>query len=134
MEGSNDVTNDSRSIQPAIDNLRVMVKTAKSRGVKPYLGTIPPKDPTRCYLSRCAGAQLVGPFNDQLKSMASSENVPVVDVNDALRTDIGKYIGFDGLHPTVEGYAKIADTFFTAIMKTLEVPTNTPITARARAR
>ena len=36
-------------------------------------------------------------------------------------------IGPDGLHPSADGYAKIADLFFTAIKQTLETPsTSTP--------
>jgi lysophospholipase L1-like esterase len=107
-----------------------MVREARSRGVKPYLATIPPKKMSG---ERSNGWGLVQPFNDQLKSMAFSENVPVVDVYDALNSNINMYIGDDGLHPKVDGYAKIADTFFAAIVKTLEVPTNTT-TARARVR
>ena len=131
MEGSNDTLDkDSRKIQPAIDNLRNIVRTAKSRGVKPYLATLPPKNPNGCCpINRGGGSALVQPFNDQLKSMAFSENVPVVDVYDALNSDVARYIGPDGLHPTVQGYAKIADTFFAAIMKTLEVPTSGTVRA-----
>jgi len=32
------------------------------------------------------------------------------------------YVGFDGLHLTADGYAKVADTFFTALKATLERP------------
>jgi lysophospholipase L1-like esterase len=120
MEGTNDVGGqDALLFSPAIANLRKMVREAKNRGVKPYIATIPPKKMSG---SRSFGWALVPTFNDLLKSMASSENVPVVDVYDALYPQIGDYIGDDGLHPTAAGYAKIADTFFAAIMETLEVP------------
>jgi lysophospholipase L1-like esterase len=61
----------------------------------------------------------VSGFNDNVRGLAAAENVPLVDVyqgfggNQAL-------IGPDGLHPSADGYAKIADLFFSAIKQTIE--------------
>ena len=112
--------------------MRQMLRNAKGRGVQPYLATIPPENPSGCCPPRGGASQMVPGFNDQLRSLAASENVPLVDVYQALNTAVGTYIGFDGLHPTAPGYAKMADTFFTSIMQTLEVPTATTL-ARRRA-
>jgi lysophospholipase L1-like esterase len=74
----------------------------------------------------------VAPFNDRLRELAASEGIVLVDVYAALNTDTGKYVGFDGLHLTQDGYAKVADTFFTALKTALERPAPTSlIPARA---
>jgi lysophospholipase L1-like esterase len=123
MDGANDlIEGDQRKVGPAIGNLQFMVRDAKSRGMKVFVATLPPQDPLACCPRRGSGAGLVGPFNDALRSMASAENVPVVDVNSAFNGDTRTLIDFDGLHPTAAGYQKIADTFMKAISETLEVP------------
>jgi lysophospholipase L1-like esterase len=121
MEGSNDVTDrDSRLLSTSIANLRQMLRTAKGRGLRPYLATIPPQNPNG--FRGAFGAGLVPAFDDQVRSLAASENVPLVDVYQTLNADIGKFIGPDGLHPSIAGYAKIADLFFASITQTLEAP------------
>jgi lysophospholipase L1-like esterase len=40
----------------------------------------------------------------------------------ALATDLTRYIGVDGLHPTEAGYQRMADEFFVRIRATLETP------------
>jgi hypothetical protein len=37
------------------------------------------------------------------------------------------YLGPDGLHPSGDGYAKIADLFFTAIKSTLETSSSSGV-------
>lgn len=128
MEGSNDVTDRDITLLPAaIANLRQMLRTAKGRGLRPYLATIPPQNPKG--FRGAFGAGLVPAFDNQIRSLAASESVPLVDVYQALNTDINTFIGPDGLHPTVAGYAKIADVFFASIMQTLEVPAATTVRA-----
>jgi len=123
MEGANDLlTADQQKIGPAASNMQFMVRDAKSRGMKVYVGTLPPQDPLACCPRRGSGAGLVGPFNDSLRSMASAEGVPLVDVNSAFNGDTKTLIDFDGLHPTAAGYQKIADTFLKSISETLDVP------------
>jgi lysophospholipase L1-like esterase len=118
MEGSNDLADRDDTVVPAaVSNLRQMVGDAKSRGIRPYLATIPPQDPAGW---RGGGAELVPGFNDRVRALASDESVPLVDVYKALNGDLAVCIGPDGLHPTVQGYAKIADTFFVSIQATLE--------------
>src|SRR5262245_12235803 len=122
MDGANDlIEGDSRKIGPAIGNIQFMVRDAKSRGMKVYLGTLPPQDPLACCPRRGSGAALVNPYNDGIRSMASAEGVALVDVNSAFNGDTKTLIDFDGLHPTAAGYQKIADTFLKSITETLEV-------------
>lgn len=124
MEGSNDLSDrDSRLEAAAITNLGRMVRDAKSRGVRPYLATVPPMISNT---ARGLAWSLVPGFNDQIRSLAAAEGITLVDVYGALNTAPTQYIGFDGLHPNETGYAKIAETFFTALKATLD---NTPATS-----
>jgi lysophospholipase L1-like esterase len=134
MEGSNDVTKQDDKIFPAaISVLRQMIGDAQSRQMIPFLATIPPMNPSGCCPDRGRAAALVPEFNDDVRALAASQNVTLVDVYAALAPDVPTYIGPDGLHPTLAGYAKIADTFFGAIEQTLEQtqnPTATPASFR----
>jgi lysophospholipase L1-like esterase len=122
MEGSNDLS-EGQSIEPSvIAGLRQMIDTARGRGIRPFLATIPPMNPDGF---RGRSAPLVPGFDDQVRSLATSQNVPLVDIYAALNTDIATYIGADGLHPTSAGFAKMADTFFASIKSNLEISAGT---------
>jgi len=123
MEGTNDLYDrDDRIVPAAIDGLRQMIQDAKGKSIRPYLATIPPMDPSAC-VPVCRGLawSLVAGFNDNVRALATSENVPLVDVYQGFNGNLG-LLGPDGLHPDAEGYVKIADLFFAAIKQTLEVP------------
>jgi len=133
MEGSNDLGDGFASA--AIASLRSMVRDAKSRGVKPFIATIPPMDGSSCCPRRGSAAPLVPGFNDQIRGIASDEGIPLVDVYAALSSSVSQYIGADGLHPNDAGYAKIGETFFNTVKASLEVTgtslrTVTPAAAR----
>ena len=59
-------------------------------------------------------------IDDQIRALAASEGVPLVDVYQAFGGDVTTLIGFDGLHPTALGYHRIADTFLASVKATLE--------------
>jgi lysophospholipase L1-like esterase len=121
MEGANDVSDrDPRIFDDVMNSLRLMLRDATSRGVRPYLATIPPQVPggSRSVLSW----PLVAPFNDRVRALAASEGVTLVDVYANLVTNTGLYINNDGEHLTEAGYAKIADVFFAVLRSTLERP------------
>jgi lysophospholipase L1-like esterase len=134
MEGSNDLSDrDSRLIPPAIANLRTMIRDAKSRNVRSYLATVPPMVPGR---PRALAWSLVPELNTNIRSLAGSEGVTLVDIEAGFGSSFDQYIGFDGLHPNEAGYAKIAELFFSAIKSTLEAqpsliaPTAVPLVHR----
>jgi len=130
MEGSNDVNQRDSSVEgAALANLGSMLRDARSRGIRPYLATIPPMVPG---LLRSLGAALVPAFNDQIRALAASQGVTLVDVYNALNVAPTQYIGFDGLHPNADGYALIADTFFNSLKATLEVTSLRPTLAPTR--
>jgi len=120
MEGSNDIFGgDTTKIAPAISNLRTMLRYAKSASVRPYLATVPPMNPAgpRGRLGYAA----VPPLNDQIRTLATSEAVTLVDVNLAFGGNL-TLLSADGLHPNAAGYELIARTFFTSLRSTLELP------------
>jgi lysophospholipase L1-like esterase len=133
MEGSNDLmlaTRDSFVLERAAVRLRQMVGDAKSRGIRPFLATIPPMNPAGSR-GKDWGADLVPGFNDRIRSVAAAENVTLVDVYQGFGGNLA-LLSADGLHPNTDGYQKIADVFFAAIKSTLEVttPAPSPLTRR----
>ena len=136
MEGANDIADrDSRTMQRALDAVRSMVQIAKGRGLKVFLATLPPQNPNGCCPNRGLSATMVVPYDDGLRAIAGSENVPLVDVYQAFGGDTTTLVDFDGLHPTAAGYQVIADTFFASIKQNLEqrpatVPVLTPFARR----
>jgi lysophospholipase L1-like esterase len=120
MEGANDLGKGAGIEPAAIAGLSSMIAHARVHGVRPYLATIPPEFDGCCPMDRGSAHLLVPGFNDLVRGLAVQQAVPLVDVYTALNTNVTGYIGPDGLHPTADGYAKIADTFFTVIKNTLE--------------
>jgi lysophospholipase L1-like esterase len=119
MEGANDLADrDDRVTSSVTSSIRSMIGDARSRNVRPFLATIPPEVPG----PRALAWSLVAPFNDELRALAASEGVTLVDVYAALNVNTGLYVAGDGLHLTEAGYAKVADVFFTALKTTLERP------------
>lgn len=130
MEGTNDLqkahsassaSNAEVILSTAAAGLRQMVRDAKAAGARPLLATLAPMNPagTRGQLY---GWELVSGFNERIAQIASLEQVPLVDVNKAFAGNLA-LLGFDGVHPTADGYKLIADTFFAAIKSNLETTT-----------
>jgi lysophospholipase L1-like esterase len=126
MEGSNDLYNgyrDSAVVDAGFAGIQRMVRAAKTAGLVPFLATVPPMNAVACTpLCRGFAAPLVPGFDDRIRALAQSENVPLVDVYKAFNGDM-TLLSQDGLHPNASGYARIADTFFQSIKGTLEQPT-----------
>lgn len=133
IEGANDLSkasflgeNPMTAIAPTVAGLRTMVRDAFSRGVKAVIvGSLTPQNPA----GRNGGeAAYIVPFNDQLRLMTLGEGASYVDLYTALNADINTYIGPDGLHPTAQGYQKIAQTFFDQLKLLFEHPGTTTST------
>ena len=127
MEGSNDIFGGTGGnplgIPPAIANLRRMVQDARSRGMRVFLATIPPANPAGARgLTRY---QAIPPLNAEIRTLAVSEGVPLVDVFNAFNNNF-TYLSVDGLHPNADGFALIASTFYDAIRRELETTTLVP--------
>jgi lysophospholipase L1-like esterase len=126
MEGTNDIFyGDPAGVDIAINGnppgssgLSLMVSTARNRGLRVFLATVPPMVPGG---ARACGNRLVVPLNDRIRSLAASQGVTLVDVYAGMGSAFSQYIGPDGLHPNVAGYDNIATTFFNVLKTTLEV-------------
>jgi lysophospholipase L1-like esterase len=129
LEGANDLGKDSSVVLPAALNVTTMIRTGKARGLRVFVGTLPPQSLTApsgsgpSCIARNGGAGLVVQYNTAMKVVAGQEGVTLVDVYQAFNGDVTTLIDCDGLHPTAAGYDVIAETFFKAIKQTLEVPT-----------
>jgi lysophospholipase L1-like esterase len=119
-EGVNDLAGGQpASITPMIDALRAMVRQAKNRGVLVFLTTLPPE---RAGGANASALPAIPEANNQIRLLALSEHVTLVDLFAGLGGSPDPYIDTDGLHPNEIGYQKIAQLFFDAIRATLEVP------------
>lgn len=119
MDGYNDLsTLGEAGIDPAIAAINDMVKDARFRGARVFLATLTPPP---VGVNRGIGNITIVRFNDKLKAMAKGENAVLVDVYAALAPDPNRYNSADGRHLSVEGYRKVAETFFAAIQAELEV-------------
>jgi lysophospholipase L1-like esterase len=121
MEGSNDIYGGTGGnplgIPPAIANLRRMIGVARTSNVRVFLATVPPMNPAG---SRgVLGYQTVPALNAELRLLALSEGVPLVDVFLAFNNNF-TLLSADGLHPNAAGYELIGQTFFNSIRATLE--------------
>ncbi|HMF60331.1 MAG TPA: SGNH/GDSL hydrolase family protein, partial [Vicinamibacterales bacterium] len=71
------------------------------------VATLPPER-----LTRRSAAEFLPRFNDALKAMAAKKGGILVDVNAQFPESL---IGQDGLHPTEQGYQRLAEIYLTAI-------------------
>jgi lysophospholipase L1-like esterase len=116
MEGANDLNTPFRTGEGINDRIRFtvgsmedLVKDAVGRQIPVLLATLPPQRPG----GRNAGAAtFLTRYNDALKVMAGLKGAEIVDVYAQMSlSDIGE----DGLHPTEDGYQKLAQIWLDAI-------------------
>jgi lysophospholipase L1-like esterase len=117
QEGINDLHSRSTDV---VRGLQRMVQETQGRGVKVLIGTLLPERPGAC--KAFAEPGVIERTNDGIRAMAAAEGATLVDLYPAIAADMATLLSEDGLHPSVAGYAKIADTFFEAIKQRFEVP------------
>ena len=117
MEGSNDLLQFEAGMERAITALRAMVAFARSENVKVALATIPPQRPGGPRMR--PAATLVATFNDRVRALAVSENVPLIDVYGGMKDNLS-LIGEDDLHPTIQGFSVMADIFDAGVRQHFE--------------
>lgn len=124
LEGINDIHGSvpqSSAIPIVTSSLRSMVQEAKRRGVFVILATLLPERKGSCRsFDWDDGIEDVVPADTQIRSLALSENVPLVDMYPAFAPALDTLLGADGLHPSEAGYQKMADLFYAAITQRLE--------------
>ncbi len=134
MEGTNDLDvvsgNGASAAASAIDS---MVAAANGAGADVFLATIPPQRGT-------ASADLVPPYNTQIRSIVARRGAQLIDVFSIIQNgqctlqttrtvwtthgataDSMPCLGDDGLHPTAEGYQRVADAFAAALVERYDV-------------
>jgi lysophospholipase L1-like esterase len=127
LEGANDLnqvgTRDA--IAPTIGALEVLIGEGVSRGVRVFIGTLPPQRPG----GKSAAAGFITDFNDQLRRMAPDEGATLVDLFRSMSlSDIGE----DGLHPTEAGYQHMAEVWLEALKAAYEQPPQSLLSDRIR--
>jgi lysophospholipase L1-like esterase len=128
MEGTNDLLRGQAGADDAIAALGQMVDEAKAQGRAIALATIPPQ---RQGSRRPVVPLTIPDFNDRIRALAASKNVPLVDVYDAMKDDMS-LIGQDDLHPTVRGFELIAETFYAVIEANYERTATAMVTGQSR--
>jgi acyl-CoA thioesterase-1 len=132
LEGINNIRGVSTA-QLAAD-LDTMVVSARRRGVQVIMATLLPISSSR--ERRMPGTMAdIQALNGQIVRIASKYRLgPVVDLFSAFSSS-STLIGADGLHPTAEGYTRIAEIFFDAVRSRYEEmsPPESVITGQAVA-
>jgi lysophospholipase L1-like esterase len=119
LHGANDLNvNRGAAISTIIGGLEKMTDKAQSRGIRVFLATFPPQNPNG---SRGHGANYVPELNRGIKAMAVDEGATLVDLYAGFGTYVG-YIGEDGLHPTPQGYDRMAEIWRDAIQQVYDRP------------
>jgi lysophospholipase L1-like esterase len=119
MDGYNDLsTGGEAAIAPAIQAITAIAKDARFRGARVFMATL---SPPPVGVNRGISNTTIVRFNDELRAAARGEVAVLVDVYAALAPDANRYNSADGRHLSVEGYRKVAETFFAAIQAELEV-------------
>jgi lysophospholipase L1-like esterase len=130
QEGVNNINFDlPSSIPNVINGLTQLIHQAKAAGVPVMVGTLLPERPISEGSCRGRAPDLIAPANDQIRALVQNEGEVLVDLYQAFGGVPGDLIGVDGLHPSQQGYEKMAQTFFDEIQKRLE-QTTPPQTAR----
>ena len=119
LEGVNDL---NFGLDPEVvsESLRRSVQRARDEDVPLILvSTILPGVPGRLKPPNPDG---VDALNTEIRWWAGAEGATLVDSHNVFEPMKTLLIGQDGLHPTVDGYRKLAEIFFEAIRTHFEVP------------
>lgn len=104
LYGANDVIH-GYSHDSVIANLRTMISAARANQTVPILATLTPMSGSHVLWAGDASA-----LSDEIRSLASQEQVSLADLEKAFGSD-PTLISDDGLHPSQAGYEKIAEVF-----------------------
>src|SRR5688500_19865001 len=119
LSGHNDIPLGSDgAASSAATEVRIMAQGAKVQGARVFIGTPVPGRP--------GGNKTIDPFllrdyADRMRAIAAQEGAVLVDLYALMLPDVFRYIGVDGLHPNEAGYARMAELFYEAIQRELEV-------------
>ena len=119
LTGHNDIPRgENGAASAAANEVRIMAQGAKAAGARVFIGTPVPGRP--------GGNRTIDPFllldyANRMRAVASQEGAVLVDLHAAMLPEVTRYLGVDGLHPNEAGYTRMAELFFEAIQRELEV-------------
>lgn len=102
-----------------IDRLRSMVRKVKAQGGFPFVGTLLMTNVGNDFRASPQRNSWVAAQNDNIRRMATEEDVVLVDLHAAFERSPLQYSDLfaDYIHPSAEGYKLLAETWFEAITK-----------------
>jgi len=115
MEGTNNASRcDDASF--IVGNLKTMVDLAKANKTVPLLGTIPPN-----FRSPQCAQDVIDAANPKIRSLASAEGIVLAEIFDGMnnRSLFGLAPDRDPLHPNEQGYAVMANIWFSALKQAI---------------
>ncbi|HTM30984.1 MAG TPA: SGNH/GDSL hydrolase family protein [Vicinamibacterales bacterium] len=116
LHGVNDVSfYGARSIPRIAGYVQSMARDARQRGADVLICTEPPH---RAGGSRAADPALIAAYNRALRDVAVAEGAQLVDFETTVDLSL---IGADGLHPTEDGYVRMAQILFDALRQRYEL-------------
>jgi lysophospholipase L1-like esterase len=118
LSGTNDLLASGAAAIPRVTRaLESMARDAQQRRIRVILSTLPPQRPDS--VKGMAFTEVVE-LNAEIRGLCARYRVPCADVYAAMGGDFSPLIGSDGLHPTLEGYDRMAETYFAVIASTFE--------------
>lgn len=119
LSGHNDIpTGADGAASGAANEVRIMAQGAKVQGARVFIGTPVPGRPGG---NKTINPVLLVDYANRMRAIASQEGAVLVDLHALMLPDVFRYIGVDGLHPNEAGYSRIAELFYEAIQRELEV-------------
>ena len=120
LEGANDLnTGKGDAISTIIHGLEDMIGKAERRDITVFLATFPPQNPAG---ERGGGANYVPELNQKIRALAADEGAVLVDLYAGFGGTWEGYIGEDGLHPTPQGYDRMAEIWRDKIQEVYHRP------------
>jgi lysophospholipase L1-like esterase len=119
LTGHNDIPRgEDGAASSAATEVRIMTQGAKAAGARVFVATPVPGRPGG---NRTIDPFLLQDYAGRMRNVAATEGVYLVDLYAAMLPEVFRYLGVDGLHPNEAGYTRIAELFFEAIQRELEV-------------
>ena len=115
MEGTNNASRcDDASF--IVGNLKTMVDRAKANKTVPLLGTIPPN-----FRSPQCAQDVIDAANPMIRGLASTEGIVLAEIFNGMnnRSLFGLAPDRDPLHPNEQGYAVMANIWFSALKQAI---------------
>jgi lysophospholipase L1-like esterase len=118
LAGANDLLAIREAAIPrVVRSLENMTRGAQQRGISVILSTLPPMRPGS---SKGLAAADVPRLNQEILGLCARYGVACADHYTAMGGDQSPLIGADGLHPTLAGYDRMAETYFDLIVSRFE--------------